>query len=159
MAFDAFHKHCKRCKKGNPCSRRHVYVMELNLDVLNQTKFKDANPNYKDGMDCVYVGKTSHHPRCRQSMHNNCKVGDWDGKSWTCYCKKKSGLNACSLATRTSGRVGKFMTGYLKPSLYKKFNPQRGSSNNSEAEEKLATNLRELGYGVWAGHLDLSSRE
>ena len=46
------------------------------------------------------------------------------------------------------------MTGYLKPKLYKKFNPQSNSQENEEAEEKLAKHLRELGYGVWAGHLE-----
>ena len=77
MSFDDFQRHCKKCKKGEPCGEYHVYVMELSKDVIDSTKFRKVNPNYKPGMDCVYVGKTAHHPRCRQSMHNNCKIGNW----------------------------------------------------------------------------------
>lgn len=160
MEFTAFQKHCKRCKKGNPCSRRHVYAMLLEPEVLSRKKFfKDVNPDYKDGMLCLYVGKTIHHPRCRQSMHNNCKTGAWEGETWICYCNKKPGVNACSLSTRGSGKVGKYNTGFLKPSLHKDFNPQRGPKENSDAEVALSAHLRRLGYGVWAGHLDQGETE
>ena len=158
MSFANFHQHCMKCKKGKPCNKKHVYVMELKLEVYEKSqKFKDANPNYKQGMPCVYVGKTSHHPRCRQSQHNNCKIGDWQGKKWTCYCGMKSEtVSECKLSTRTSSKVGKFMTGFLLKSLYKKYNPQSDSQSNEEAEEKLANDLRSQGFGVWAGHLDSS---
>ena len=128
--------------------------MELDLEVLNNKKFKNANSDYIDGMPCVYIGKTIHHPRCRQSMHNNCKVGDWEGESWTCYCTKKTGDNLCKLSTRSSSKVGKYMTGFLMAHLFKDINPQRGSKENSQAEKDLTKHLRTLGFGVWAGHLD-----
>ena len=160
MAFDSFQQHCTRCKKGKPCGEMHVYVMELKLEVYEKVqKFSDANPNYKKGMPCVYVGKTSHHPRCRQSQHNNCKVGNWNGKKWTCYCGKKAEpINECKLSTRTSSKVGKYMTGYLLKSIYKKINPQIDSESNQVAEQELATELRNQGFGVWAGHLDQASK-
>ena len=158
MAFNSYQKHCTKCKKSKPCSQRHIYVMELDSKVLELKKFKETNPNYEQGMPCVYVGKSIHHPKCRQSMHNNCKPGSWQGKKWTCYCKKKPGINEATLATRSSSVVGKYMTGYLLPQLYKSVNPQRGPNNNSMAEEILAAELRSQGYGVWAGHHDSKSK-
>ena len=161
MAFDSFQQHCTQCKKGKPCGKRHVYVMELELEVYDKNqKFRNANTNYKEGMPCVYVGKTSHHPRCRQSQHENCKIGKWNGKTWTCYCGKKSEkINVCKLSTRTSNVVGKYMTGYLLKSLYKKINPQLDSESNQSVEDELAKDLRKQGFGVWAGHLDQSNSE
>ena len=150
MAFDAFHQHCNRCKKGKPCKRRHVYIMELDHSILEKKKFRDANPKYQEGMDCLYVGKTRHHPRCRQSMHRNCKPGDWDGKVWECYCSISNGSNLCELSNKAAPFVAGFITGFLKKkSIYKEYNPQRGPKANQEAEEKLADDLRELGYGIW----------
>ena len=67
---------------------------------------------------------------------------------------KSEPVNECKLSTRTSGRVGKYMTGFLLRNLYKKYNPQTDSQSNEEAEEKLTNELRSQGFGVWAGHLD-----
>ncbi len=50
------------------------------------------------------------------------------------------------------------MTGNLLETLYKKINPQIDSETNQSAEDKLATKLRNQGFGVWAGHLDQSTR-
>jgi len=67
---------------------------------------------------------------------------------------KSEPVSECKLSTRTSGKVGKYMTGFLLKSLYKKYNPQIDPQSNEEAEEKLANELRSQGFGVWAGHLD-----
>ena len=69
---------------------------------------------------------------------------------------KSEPVNECKLSTRTSGRVGKYMTGFLLRSLYKKYNPQTDSQSNEDAEKRLAKELRDKGFGVWAGHLDSS---
>ena len=121
-------------------------------------KFAEANPAYIKGKDCLYIGKTSHHPRCRQSQHNSCKVGDFEGKTWTCYCGKKSNtVNECKISNRTSKIVGKYMTGLMPKRYFKRHNPQASSSESEQVEQQLAKDLRKEGFGVWAGHLDRST--
>ena len=39
-------------------ARYHVYVVELARDVLQEPRFMKANPGYKPGKLCVYVGMT-----------------------------------------------------------------------------------------------------
>ena len=43
----------------------HVYVIELHNDVLDEPKFRKANPDYLPGKPCVYVGMTGHDPDTR----------------------------------------------------------------------------------------------
>ena len=39
-----------------PKEHYHVYVIELENDVLYESKFKKVNPNYVTSKPCVYVG-------------------------------------------------------------------------------------------------------
>ena len=39
--------------------KHFVYVIELDKDVLYESKFKKANPEYETGKPCVYVGMTA----------------------------------------------------------------------------------------------------
>ena len=39
--------------------KHFVYVIELDKDVLYESKFKKANPEYATGKPCVYVGMTA----------------------------------------------------------------------------------------------------
>jgi hypothetical protein len=51
-------------------SRHHhhsVYVVELALDVLDEPRFRKANPDYNYGKPCVYVGMTGLSPDVRFS--------------------------------------------------------------------------------------------
>lgn len=41
-----------------PKERHFVSVIELDKDVLYESKFKKANPDYLAGKPCVYVGMT-----------------------------------------------------------------------------------------------------
>jgi len=41
------------------------------------------------------------------------------------------------------------MTGYLRKNMYKKWNPQRGTAANRDAESGLAEELRSRGIGVY----------
>ena len=41
---------------------KNVYVIELELKVLEHKKFRDANPAYVDGKKCFYVGMTGRTP-------------------------------------------------------------------------------------------------
>ena len=47
----------------------HVYVVELDRDVLYEGKFRKANPGYIDGKPCVYVGMTGLDPDIRFDKH------------------------------------------------------------------------------------------
>jgi len=37
---------------------RSVYVIRLQDEVAQDTRFREANPDYRDGKPCVYVGET-----------------------------------------------------------------------------------------------------
>ena len=52
-----------------PKERHYVYVIELDKDVLYESKFKKANPEYEAGKPCVYVGMTGLDPDTRFDQH------------------------------------------------------------------------------------------
>ena len=144
-----FNQHCVLCTDNETCDRSHVYVVQLDSEIANQKWFQEANPDYKTSHSCLYVGKTSHHPLCRLSMHENCLVGDWEGKQYECVCSRhNSGLSACELGNRSSTKAGKYMKGLLRHKIHKKWNPIPDQLAD-EAEKKLAESLRKKGYGVW----------
>jgi hypothetical protein len=45
------------------------YVIELSKDVLYEAKFARANPGYRTGKSCVYVGMTGLDPDIRFDKH------------------------------------------------------------------------------------------
>jgi len=47
----------------------HVYVVELDQDVLYEGKVRKANPDYVNGKPCVYVGMTGLDPDVRFDKH------------------------------------------------------------------------------------------
>lgn len=101
----------------------HVYVVELSPDVLYESRFRKANPDYVTGKPCVYVGMTGLNPDLRFDKH-------------------KAGIQS-----------NRYVFDYglrLLPDLYKVYNPMpyRGAA---EMEVELAIALREAGYGVWQG--------
>lgn len=51
--------------------RRNLYVITLHPDVLERREFRDANPDYIEGMPCVYVGFTIHEPGDRYRQHKS----------------------------------------------------------------------------------------
>lgn len=99
----------------------HVYVIELSRDVLYEPRFRKANPDYRSGKPCVYVGMTGLDPDRRFDKH-------------------KAGIQA-----------NKFVQQYglrLLPPLYEMYNPMP-YQGACEMEVELAIGLREAGYGVW----------
>jgi hypothetical protein len=100
-----------------------VYVVELAKDVLSHPRFVRANPRYRLGFPCVYVGMTGLSPDVRFDKH-------------------KAGLQA-----------NRFVTKYglhLLPRLYEMYNPMP-CDGARDMEVELAIALREKGYGVWQG--------
>ncbi|MDQ6621193.1 MAG: hypothetical protein M3Z31_16125 [Pseudomonadota bacterium] len=106
-----------------PRYHHHVYVVELSHDVLLEPRFRRANPGYRAGLPCVYVGMTGLDPDQRFDKH-------------------KAGIQANRYVQRYGVR--------LMPELYQIFNPMpyRGAQ---EMEVELGIGLREEGYGVWQG--------
>ena len=104
--------------------RRHhhsVYVVELTLDVLDEPRFRRANPDYNYGKPCVYVGMTGLSPDVRFDKH-------------------MAGIQANRFVTRYGLR--------LLPQLYAVYNPMPYAAA-CDMEVELAIGLREAGYGVW----------
>ncbi len=108
-----------------------VYVIELSKKVFTEnTKFRNANPQFNGVLECLYVGMTSKTPAERFKQH---KTG---------YTNKKGHKLSAEIVRRYGS--------YLRPSLYNHINVP--SMNRAQAllmEEKLALELRRKGYAVW----------
>ncbi len=108
-----------------------VYVVELSKRVFTEnSKFRNANPQFNGVLECLYVGMTSKTPAERFRQH---KTG---------YVNKK-GYKISAYIVQNYGA-------YLRPSLYDHINLK--PMNKQEAlimEEKLALQLRRQGYAVW----------
>jgi predicted GIY-YIG superfamily endonuclease len=100
-----------------------VYVILLNDEVLTERRFTDANPNYKKGQPCVYVGMTTENPEIRFLNHKN---GNKANKYAQEYGEK------------------------LLPDLYDSHNKKRMYRwEAAKLEKQLAEELRSEGYAVW----------
>ena len=107
-----------------PARHHHnVYVVELSPEVLQEARFRRANPDYDVMKPCVYVGMTGLSPDDRFDKH---KAGVKSNKYVRLY-----GLR-------------------LLPELYEIYNPMPYEGAR-EMEVELAIGLREEGYGVWQG--------
>ena len=99
----------------------HVYVVELAKQVLDEPRFMKANPGYRAGKPCVYVGMTGLDPDVRFDKH-------------------KAGIQANRYVQRFGLR--------LLPEIYAAYNPMSYDAAR-DMEVELAIDLREGGYGVW----------
>jgi hypothetical protein len=99
----------------------HVYVIELSPDVLYESRFKKANPDYAGGKPCVYVGMTGLNPDLRFDKH-------------------KAGIQSNRYVLKYGLR--------LLPELYEVYNPMPYDGAR-DMEVELAIGLREAGYAVW----------
>ena len=98
-----------------------VYVIRLAPQVLDTTKFRDANPAYREGKPCVYVGMTGLTPEERFANH-------------------KRGHKASSFAKRYGL--------HLMKRQYQKLNPL-SYEDALRMEATLAKRLRKKGWAVW----------
>jgi len=103
--------------------KHNVYVVELSPEVLQEARFRRANPDYDATKPCVYVGMTGLKPEER-------------------FRKHKAGIRANRFVQRYGLR--------LLPRLYSYCNPMPYQGAR-EMEVELAIGLREEGYGVWQG--------
>ena len=106
-----------------------VYVIELSKKVFSEnTKFRNANPQYDGVKECLYVGMTSKPPKERLKQHLK-------------GMKSKKGHTLASTIVQKYGR-------YLRPSLYEHIGPMT-RAEALKAERKLALELRRKRYAVW----------
>lgn len=109
--------------------RHNVYVVELDRKVWSDSeKFRDANPQYKGMMGCLYVGMTAHSPQERYKKH---KTG----------YRTKKGIKISSYYVEKYGK-------FLRPHLYTQFNPLT-KADAAQLEKDLANSLKKRGYAVW----------
>lgn len=99
----------------------NVYVIELDKEVLQCEQFAEANPQYKEGMPCVYVGLTKYTPEKRFNYH-------------------LVGYKSNDFVRRYARR--------LRPELVTDMNPMPYEKALIE-EPGLASKLRSMGYAVW----------
>ena len=102
----------------------YVYVIGLDKEVLNNSRFLERNPNYVEGKPCVYVGQSARLPEERYAQH-------------------RRGYRANRFA-RDFGR-------YLQPRLFQGINPLSSREEAEAEEEALALRLQKRGYAVWWG--------
>jgi len=100
--------------------RRNLYIITLHPDVLARKEFRDANPNYIEGMPCVYVGITIHDPGDRYEQH-------------------KTGYKCCKYPRKFGVELAmELIDGFEATAL-----------TDKEKEPALADWLRDQGYAVW----------
>jgi hypothetical protein len=111
--------------------RYQVYVIELSKKVFTEnTKFRNANPQFNGVLECLYVGMTSKTPAERFKQHT------------TGYINKKG--------HKLSANIVQKYGLYLRPSLYEHINLKPMTREQALLkEEKLALDLRRQGYAVW----------
>lgn len=100
----------------------NLYVIELDKDVLDVKKFRDANSDYIDGYPCVYVGQTAKSPDDRFDQH-------------------KSGIKANRYAKKYGLR--------LRYKLFEQYNPIATRKEAEYKEALLGEHLRKKGFAVW----------
>ena len=106
-----------------------VYVIELSKRVFNEnTRFRNANPQFNGVLQCLYVGMTSKTPKERFSQH---KTGFRNKKGY-------------KLSSNIVAKYGN----YLRPSVYEHI-PPLTRPEALKMEKKLSMELRRKGYAVW----------
>lgn len=101
----------------------HVYVIELDKEVLSSKKFRVRNPHMNPRLACYYVGQTIHDPIVRFQQH-------------------KRGYKANRLVKKYGVR--------LVPRKFKRYNPIEKREQAEQLERWLANKLRKKGHGVWS---------
>lgn len=107
-----------------------IYVIELSKRVYNEnSKFRNANPQFNSVLQCLYVGMTSKTPKERFIQH---KTGYRNMKGY-----------------KLSSNIVEKYGSYLRPSLYIHIDPIATRVEALKIEEALALELRRKRYAVW----------
>ena len=103
-------------------STHNIYVIELSQEILENRKFREANPDYISGKPLAYVGMTSRTPEERFEQH-------------------KTGYKSARLVRKFGVR--------LKPRQYTTLNPMT-YDEAVKIEKRKTKQLRKRGWGVWS---------
>jgi len=108
----------------------NIYVIELSKRIYTEnSKFRNANPQFNGVLECLYVGMTSKTPNERFQQH---KTG----------YRNKRGHKLSSNIVEKYGL-------YLRPSLYNHIDPFFTRAEALIAEKEIALELRRERYAVW----------
>lgn len=139
-------KHCRECELDIPCGKFHVYVIELDQEILSEKRFRDKNPEppMDNSLPCYYVGYTNHTPRCRFTQHQE-SVGQTGPVKHRCDC-----MNPGNIKERNGwGHQFAEYNKWLKGRMFKINNPFETQDEAKKKEIWLADELRKKGHGVW----------
>ena len=109
-------------------TRYSVYVIDLQDDVMDNRRMREANPGYMPGSPCVYVGSTAHKPEKRFAQHR--RGGKLSNRYVHQYGLRLRDSDADAVATWDHS----FAT--------------RMEAEDSEAS--ISNCLREAGWAVWS---------
>ncbi len=141
--------YCRLCTSTHRCGRYHLYVIELDYELIKNWKFMLRNKQYRNDMDCLYVGSTSHTCACRFLQHQLHAKKEID--EYICFCDGKRNVKKF---VRAGGHTrGSYYPGVyglrLRPDLFCQLNPIKDQLQAMRMEMQLAEKLRKEGYAVW----------
>ena len=102
----------------------NVYVINLDPAVMDDSRFKAANPDWEPGKPCVYVGSTAHSPEHRFQQHRQGYKANRFARDHGTGLRMQPAEDLQGLQTRDQAE---------------------------EEERRLARRLRKEGYAVWQG--------
>jgi len=65
------HSKSRRCSLDRKYPRCCIYAVELSAEAIRHPGFLEANPHYRPGLSCFYVGMTSLTPEQRLLVHRS----------------------------------------------------------------------------------------
>ncbi|MEE9438305.1 MAG: GIY-YIG nuclease family protein [Saprospiraceae bacterium] len=108
-----------------------IYVIELSKRVFTEnSKFREANPQFNGVLECLYVGMTSKTPQQRFDQHLS-------------GYRSKKGYKLSSNIVEKYGM-------YLRPSLYNHIDRIKSKKDALNIEKQLTLELRRQRYAVWS---------
>lgn len=139
--------YCPKCS-ARACGKYHVYVVELDPQVLRERRFWRENRGAMRDPECFYVGSTKHSCGCRLGQHVCFAEGE---DTYACHCSgRKRDRKFYHAGGRTRGNkyAGKYGRA-LRPDLFIHLNPMRSRAQALKAEKGVAEFLKSTGAAVW----------
>ena len=141
---------CSKCTKKKSCGNRHVYVIELNKEVIRKPNFCPdiVRSSLTDKSKYFYVGETAHRPDCRYKQHVANRAGI--RKYFICNCFENNIKREFNTGNRGSKWVKDYhKKGGLRPEHFKSLNPICGNQEDSKkVESELAKKLISMGHAA-----------
>ena len=99
----------------------YLYAIRLRDDVLTKRKFVSANPKYRPGKPCFYVGTSIYPPKKRFAKHLAGERSSWWVRTFGLHVAKRK----CKVRLKSVHGA------------------------REEVERAYAEELRSQGYGIW----------